>query len=107
MLGHVWGHTALSDVAARDLQSDPAQQSFGRSPVGFCPTDAVAVTLNEVGARYTSVTARGTGDVRQRSNIGDLIHDVASFVVKLSAAMTLQPGNCLPAGTPNGVGTGV
>ena len=46
------------------------------------------------------------GIKKQDSNTGDMIFSVARIIADLSAGMTLEPGDCISTGTPQGVGDG-
>ena len=43
------------------------------------------------------------GEERQNGSAGDMIHDIASQIAHLSAAFTLEPGDLIFTGTPDGV----
>src|SRR5207245_9225395 len=49
---------------------------------------------------------RVNGMTKQNSNTGDMIFSVARIIEDLSAGMTLEPGDCISTGTPQGVGDG-
>ena len=61
----------------------------------------IATGLNH---RNLAIQTRLNGQVRQRSNTGDLVFDVAYLVSYLSQAITLRPGDVIITGTPQGVG---
>ncbi len=101
-LRHVFGYTALCDVTARDLQKSDGQWSRAKGFDTFCPVGPEIVTGIDPGA--LDVRALVNGKVRQSGNTRDMIFGVARLVSHLSQAMTLQPGDLVATGTPEGVG---
>ena len=106
-LDYVFGYTVFNDVSARDLQYRTSQWFKGKSLDGSCPMGPVIVTADEIadpqGLRLQlSVNAVG----KQDSNTSDMIFSVARIIADLSAGMTLEPGDCISTGTPQGVGDG-
>jgi 2-keto-4-pentenoate hydratase/2-oxohepta-3-ene-1,7-dioic acid hydratase in catechol pathway len=109
-LGHVFGYMLGNDVTARDLQKPggKATQWFkGKSLDGFAPTGPVLVTADEVGDP-SGLRAELTvnGEVMQRLDAADMIHDVPAIVAHLSRGMRLLPGDLVFTGTAAGVGAG-
>ena len=49
---------------------------------------------------------RVNGEVRQGASVADLIFDVPTLIETISATMTLEPGDVIATGTPEGVGIG-
>jgi 2-keto-4-pentenoate hydratase/2-oxohepta-3-ene-1,7-dioic acid hydratase in catechol pathway len=106
-LDHVFGYTIINDVSARDLQYAHKQWFKGKSLDGFCPMGPVVVTADEFGDPQTKqISLRVNGDPRQRATTGDMIFSVAVIIEHLSRGMTLEPGDIIATGTPEGVGLG-
>jgi 2-keto-4-pentenoate hydratase/2-oxohepta-3-ene-1,7-dioic acid hydratase in catechol pathway len=105
-LDHVWGYTVLNDVTARDLQRDHQQWFLGKSLDSFCPMGPWAVTADEVIWDALDISCTVNGEVRQSNKTSNLIFDVPALIEILSAGITLQPGDILATGTPDGVGIG-
>ena len=104
-MSHVWGYTVANDVTARDLQGFHGQFFKGKSldeslPIGPWFMDAASV----VDYRTLELTTHINGEERQRGQPSDLIFDIPSLIVTLSAGMTLHPGDIIITGTPEGVG---
>jgi 2-keto-4-pentenoate hydratase/2-oxohepta-3-ene-1,7-dioic acid hydratase in catechol pathway len=106
-LDQVFGYTVFNDISARDLQFRTGQWFKGKSLDGSCPMGPVIVTADEVPDPQRlrlRLTVNGAG--KQDSNTGDMIFSVARIIADLSAGMTLEPGDCISTGTPQGVGDG-
>lgn len=103
-LDHVFGYCNGNDLSARDLQFRTSQWLLGKSPDGFLPLGPEMVTADEVGdPQALSVRCTVNGELRQDSNTADMIFSVAELVSYLSRHLTLEPGDLLVTGTPQGV----
>ena len=106
-LDHVFGYTIINDVSARDLQKDHMQWFKGKSLDGFCPTGPWVVTAEEFGDPQTKrISLRVNGVTKQSSTTANMIFSVAVTIESLSKGMTLEPGDMISTGTPEGVGLG-
>jgi 2-keto-4-pentenoate hydratase/2-oxohepta-3-ene-1,7-dioic acid hydratase in catechol pathway len=106
-LDHVFGYTVFNDVSARDLQYRTSQWFKGKSLDGSCPMGPVIVTADEISdPQHLRLQLSVNGVAKQDSNTGDMIFSVARIIADLSAGMTLEPGDCISTGTPQGVGDG-
>jgi 2-keto-4-pentenoate hydratase/2-oxohepta-3-ene-1,7-dioic acid hydratase in catechol pathway len=106
-LEHVFGYTIVNDVSARDLQKSHLQWFKGKSLDGFCPMGPVVVTADEFGdPQNKRISLRLNGDTRQNATTADMIFPVAVCLEYLSKGMTLEPGDIVASGTPEGVGLG-
>ena len=104
-LAHVFGYTIVNDITARDLQRSHNQFFKGKSLDGFCPMGPVVVTADEFGdPQSKALSLRVNGVEKQRGNTRDMIFTVAALIESLSAGLTLEPGDILSTGTPDGVG---
>lgn len=103
---HVWGYTIINDATARDLQRDHKQWFLGKSLDTFCPMGPWAVDRSECGDGPFALRTTVNGEVRQEASTADLIFDVPTLIEVLSAGITLQPGDLIATGTPQGVGIG-
>jgi 2-keto-4-pentenoate hydratase/2-oxohepta-3-ene-1,7-dioic acid hydratase in catechol pathway len=99
---HVYGYTIVNDVTARDLQKKDGQWARAKGFDGFCPTGPWIET--ELDPRDVAVRCRVNGAVRQDGRTSNMVFDVAALIAYASAAMTLEPGDLLVTGTPEGVG---
>ncbi|HVQ16900.1 MAG TPA: fumarylacetoacetate hydrolase family protein, partial [Vicinamibacterales bacterium] len=106
-LDHVFGYTIINDVSARDLQKSHLQWFKGKSLDGFCPMGPCVVTADEFGdPQNKRIALRLNGDSRQNASTADMIFPVAVCLEHLSRGMTLEPGDIIASGTPEGVGLG-
>ncbi len=102
-LAHVLGYACANDVSARDLQFRTSQWLAGKACDGFCPIGPYLVTADEVGDP-DDLALRGyrNGQVVQDSRTSDMIFGCAEIVAHASAMLTLEPGDVILTGTPEG-----
>jgi 2-keto-4-pentenoate hydratase/2-oxohepta-3-ene-1,7-dioic acid hydratase in catechol pathway len=104
---HVFGYTAMNDVSARDLQRRHGGQWFkGKSLDGHCPMGPCIVTADEVDPDNLRVTTRVNGVTKQDSNTRHFYFKIPRVIAELSLGLTLEPGDLISTGTPEGVGFG-
>jgi 2-keto-4-pentenoate hydratase/2-oxohepta-3-ene-1,7-dioic acid hydratase in catechol pathway len=103
---HVFGYTVANDVSARDLQFRHGGQWLkGKGLDTFCPLGPWIVTADEIQQPDNlEVVCRVNGVEKQRSNTGLLIFDIPAMIASLSEGLTLEPGDIVLTGTPEGVG---
>jgi 2-keto-4-pentenoate hydratase/2-oxohepta-3-ene-1,7-dioic acid hydratase in catechol pathway len=100
----VYGYTCVIDVTARDLQKKDGQWSRAKGFDTFCPVGPWVETELERGPGDLGISLTVDGAVRQSGRTSQMVHDVAALIAHASAAMTLEPGDLLVTGTPEGVG---
>jgi 2-keto-4-pentenoate hydratase/2-oxohepta-3-ene-1,7-dioic acid hydratase in catechol pathway len=106
-LDHVFGYTIVNDVSARDLQARHIQWFKGKGLDGSCPMGPVVVTADEFGDPQTkSLTLRVNGVQKQHSTTANMIFPVDVIIEQLSQGLTVDPGDVIATGTPEGVGLG-
>ena len=107
-LQHIYGYAVGLDMTRRDLQNDMKKQgrpwSIGKgfdhsAPIGPITPAAQAGDVGKAG-----IWLQVNGVDRQRSNVAQLIWNIAETIEHLSAAWELQPGDLIYTGTPEGVG---
>jgi len=104
-LEHVFGYTVVNDVSARDLQrGHGGQWHKGKSLDGTCPMGPVIVTAEEIDTTNLRVTTRVNGVTKQDSNTKHMYFKIPRLLAELSLGLTLEPGDVLSTGTPQGVG---
>lgn len=102
---HVFGYTAMNDISARDLQRRHGGQWFkGKSLDGACPMGPWIVTADEVDPNNLRVTTRVNGVTKQDSNTRHFYFKIPRILAELSLGMTLEAGDLVSTGTPEGVG---
>ena len=106
-LSHIYGYAVGLDMTRRDLQNDMKKQgrpwSIGKgfdysAPIGPITPAAQAGNVGKAG-----IWLQVNGVDRQRSNVAQLIWNIAETLEHLSAAWELQPGDLIYTGTPEGV----
>jgi 2-keto-4-pentenoate hydratase/2-oxohepta-3-ene-1,7-dioic acid hydratase in catechol pathway len=106
-LGHVFGYTVVNDLSARELQLQHMQFFKGKSLDAFCPMGPVVVTADEFGDPHAKrLRTRVNGSTKQDSTTADMIFKIDTIVEWLSKGMTLEAGDIVATGTPEGVGMG-
>lgn len=104
---HVFGYTILNDVTARDLQKRHTQWVIGKGLDTFCPMGPCITHISAMpDPADISLSTRVNGEVRQQGNTRDLIFSIPYLIALLSSGMTLEPGDIIATGTPQGVGAG-
>ncbi|MBO0720084.1 MAG: fumarylacetoacetate hydrolase family protein [Blastocatellia bacterium] len=104
-LDYVFGYSCLNDVSARDLQFSDGQWVRGKSLDGFSPVGPFITTKDEISDPQTlKIEGILNGEVMQSSNTDMMIFGVAYLISYISQAITLEPGDVIATGTPEGVG---
>lgn len=107
-LEHVLGYCNGNDISARDLQMLTGQWLLGKTLDKFMPIGPYLVTSDEAGdPQDMRVRCWLNGDLRQDSTTSDMIFSVAEVVSYASHYMTLNPGDIITTGTPEGVIVGM
>jgi 2-keto-4-pentenoate hydratase/2-oxohepta-3-ene-1,7-dioic acid hydratase in catechol pathway len=99
---YVLGYTCLNDVTARDLQERDGQPTRAKAFDSFCPVGPCIAT--DIDPNGVDVETYVNGERRQASNTKHLIFPVEDLIARVSAVMTLLPGDVIATGTPSGVG---
>lgn len=106
-LGHVFGYTIMNDVTARDLQRRHQQWFKSKSLDTFAPMGPAVIHRSAIpNPQNLRLRMRVNGELRQDASTADMIFSVARLIAALSAGMTLEPGDILATGTPEGVAMG-
>jgi 2-keto-4-pentenoate hydratase/2-oxohepta-3-ene-1,7-dioic acid hydratase in catechol pathway len=104
-LDFVFGYTIVNDISARDLQFSDGQWVRSKSLDTFCPLGPVIVTADEIpDPQSLSIRCLVNGRYLQNSSTSEMIFGVKQLIVYLSKSFTLEPGDLVTTGTPNGVG---
>jgi acylpyruvate hydrolase len=105
-LDHVAGYTLLNDLSARDLQFSTPQWMPGKVFDGSAPCGPALVTPDEAGPHDTiEIRLTLNGEQMQGASTADLIFSVPALLSHLSRLMTLEPGDIVSTGAPEGVGS--
>lgn len=105
-LGHVFGYTLLIDMSARDNRR-AGQWIYSKGQDSYAPMGPCIVTADEIPDPQTLnlwLTVNGTE--KQRSNTSHMLFKVDELIADISLGITLEPGDIIASGTPEGVGAG-
>ncbi|MGO3741018.1 fumarylacetoacetate hydrolase family protein [Kerstersia sp.] len=105
-LKYVFGYSVMIDVSARDCRR-AGQWIYSKGQDTFAPFGPVIVTADEIPDPHVldlSLTLNGV--TKQSSNTRHMLFKVDTLIADISAAMTLEPGDIIATGTPEGVGAG-
>jgi len=103
-LEHVAGYMAFNDVSARDLQMRTGQWLSGKTLDTFAPCGP-ALVIDEISdPQNLNISTRLNQQTLQQSNTCNMIFSVAETISYISQLMTLEPGDIIATGTPEGVG---
>jgi 2-keto-4-pentenoate hydratase/2-oxohepta-3-ene-1,7-dioic acid hydratase in catechol pathway len=98
---HIFGFVPLLDITIRGDED----RSFRKSLDTFTPIGPAIVTSDEVAdPENLAFELTVDGELRQRSNTNLMIYGIGRLVEFYSQAMTLEPGDLIATGTPEGVG---
>lgn len=102
---HIAGFVTANDLSEREFQLEISggQWSKGKCAPGFNPTGPWLVTPEEVDHANLNLRSFVNGEPRQDSNTSDMIFSVEHIVWTLSQYLTLEPGDLVLTGTPQGV----
>jgi len=103
-LDYVFGYTCGNDLSTRDLQfARGGQWLLSKTFDGFAPIGPCLVTADELNPEHLDISSTVNGEVRQNSNTSDMIFPLREIISDLSRHFTLQPGDLIFTGTPQGV----
>jgi 2-keto-4-pentenoate hydratase/2-oxohepta-3-ene-1,7-dioic acid hydratase in catechol pathway len=99
------GVVCVNDVTARDLQKLDVQFTRAKGFDTFCP---IGPRVLEVDAEFDyaalEVIGRVNGQIRQHGHAADMVFGIPMLIAYISNIMTLEPGDVVATGTPEGVG---
>lgn len=98
----IFGYTCANDVTARDLQKKDGQWTRAKSFDTFCPIGPWVET--EIDPSSLNIELRLNQEVKQSSNTQYFMTSVPKLISYISQIMTLNPGDVVLTGTPEGVG---
>jgi 2-keto-4-pentenoate hydratase/2-oxohepta-3-ene-1,7-dioic acid hydratase in catechol pathway len=105
-LAHVFGYTVLIDVSARDNRR-AGQWIVSKGMDSFAPMGPCIVTADEIpDPQVLDLWLTVNGVEKQRSNTANMLFKVDELIADISRVITLEPGDIIATGTPEGVGAG-
>ena len=103
-LAYVAGYATGNDFSARDLQFETGGQWLaGKTSDGFAPLGPYLVTADQIDPDNLKIECRVNGETRQSSSTSDLIFSCRQLIAYISRIFTLEPGDLIFTGTPEGV----
>ena len=104
-LEHVFGYLVANDLSARDWQFRSPTVTIGKSFDTYGPIGPWIVTADDIpDPQDLGLRCIVNGEVRQEARTSDMMVGVAEQIAYLSTAFTLEPGDLIATGTPEGVG---
>ncbi len=103
-MAHVLGYTCANDVTARDIQRREMRYTRGKGFDTFCPLGPALRLASSWEPGAAMLRCEVNGEVRQQSEVDDMIFGLEKVVSFVSSVMTLMPGDVILTGTPSGVG---
>jgi 2-keto-4-pentenoate hydratase/2-oxohepta-3-ene-1,7-dioic acid hydratase in catechol pathway len=105
-LGHVFGYSVMIDVSARDNRR-AGQWIVSKGMDGFAPFGPCIVTADDIpDPQVLDLWLTLNGVEKQRSNTRHMLFKVDHLIADISSGITLEPGDIIASGTPEGVGAG-
>ncbi|MFN3993772.1 MAG: fumarylacetoacetate hydrolase family protein [Tabrizicola flagellatus] len=105
-LAHVFGYSVLIDVSARDNRR-AGQWIFSKGMDSYAPFGPCIVTADEIpDPQGLDLWLTVNGVEKQRSNTRHMLFKVDELIADISTGITLEPGDIIATGTPEGVGAG-
>jgi len=102
---HIFGYFVANDVSTRDWQFHSQTMMMGKSFDTHGPIGPWIVTADEIADPHDlAIRCFVNGEVRQSSNTSMMLHNIHEQIEYLSTAFTLEPGDLIATGTPEGVG---
>ena len=104
----IYGYAVGLDMTRRDLQNDMKKQGrpwcIGKGFEASAPIGPITPLAQAGDVAQAAIYLQVNGEDRQRSQVSQLIWNIAETMEQLSQAWTLQPGDLIFTGTPAGVG---
>lgn len=105
-LDYIFGYTIFNDLTSRIIQKKHNQWFRGKSFDEYSVMGPWIITKDEIDHNNLSIKSYVNGELRQNSNTKNMIIKVEEIIEELSSGMTLEPGDIISTGTPEGVGMG-
>lgn len=105
-LSHVFGYSVMIDISARDCRR-AGQWIYSKGQDSYGPFGPCIVTADEIpDPQCLDLWLTVNGVVKQMSNTRHMLFKVNELIADISAGITLEPGDIIATGTPEGVGAG-
>lgn len=107
-LSHVYGYAVGNDLTRRDLQGEAKKKGrpwdVGKAFDNSAPCAEIHLAADVGDVENARIWLSVNGEIKQDSNVNKLIWSVAEVISNLSTLFTLEPGDLIYSGTPEGVG---
>lgn len=105
-LNHVFGYSVMIDISARDNRR-AGQWIFSKGMDSYAPFGPCIVTADDIpDPQVLDLWLKKNGEEKQSSNTAKMLFKVDELIADLSRGITLEPGDIIATGTPEGVGAG-
>ncbi|MGZ5184180.1 MAG: fumarylacetoacetate hydrolase family protein [Caldimonas sp.] len=105
-LKHVFGYSLMIDMSARDCRR-AGQWIYSKGQDTYAPFGPCIVTADEIpDPQVLDLSLTVNGKTKQSSNTRHMLFKVNTLIADISAGITLEPGDIIATGTPEGVGAG-
>ncbi len=105
-LAHVFGYSVMIDVSARDNRR-AGQWIYSKGQDTYAPFGPCIVTADEiVDPHALDLWLTVNGEMKQKSNTRHMLFNIPTLIADISKGITLEPGDIIASGTPDGVGAG-
>ena len=103
-MDYIFGYMVFNDVSARDIQMRDKQFTRGKSFDTFAPCGPWITSADEVtDPQDLQLVTKINGQNRQDSSTKNMFIKIPSIISELSNVMTLEKGDIIVTGTPDGV----
>ena len=107
-MNYILGYLVALDITARDLQSELKKKgwpwSIAKGFDTFAPISDVVLKEYVPNPQNLDISLKVNNEVKQSSNTGFMIFTIGEIIEFISKVMTLNPGDLIMTGTPEGVG---
>ncbi len=105
-LSYVFGYSVMIDISARDCRR-AGQWIYSKGQDTYGPFGPCIVTADEISdPQVLDLWLTVNGQMKQKSNTRHMLFKVPHLIADISAGITLEPGDIIATGTPEGVGAG-
>ncbi|HCH7936749.1 TPA: fumarylacetoacetate hydrolase family protein [Providencia rettgeri] len=105
-LNYVFGYSLMIDMSARDCRR-AGQWIYSKGQDTYAPFGPCIVTADEIPDPHNlNLNLKVNGVTKQDSNTRHMLFNVNTLIEDISQGITLEPGDIIATGTPEGVGAG-
>jgi 2-keto-4-pentenoate hydratase/2-oxohepta-3-ene-1,7-dioic acid hydratase in catechol pathway len=106
-MDYIKGYLVALDITARDIQSEMKKKGWpwtiAKSFDTFAPISEVILKKDVTKPQNLDISLKVNGEERQKSNTSYMIFSIEQIIEYISNIMTLEPGDLILTGTPEGV----